>query len=133
MPLENFGAILTFAEGLETRDAAFYQAVADKAGPWAELGAEAAKNCKFVQQVRREYVSEMILEPIRDFTRAPYELKAPDPSGLDEAALTEAARKLETRAKEFYATAADKLQALPEVARALKRLAKKRSARLAKL
>ncbi len=133
MPLENFGAILTFAEGLETQDAAFYQALADKTGLWSDLGAEAAKNCKFVQQVRREYVSEMILEPIRDFTRAPFEIAVPDPSALDDTARTEAARKLETRAKEFYETAADKLQALPEVARALKRLAKKRSARLAKL
>ncbi len=133
MPLENFGAILTFAESLETQDAEFYKAVADRDTLWADLGAEAAKNCKQVQRIRREFVSEMILEQIRDFTRAPYEIEVPAPAGLDDAGLKEAARKLETRAQDFYETAADKLQVLPEVARALKRLAKKRSARLGRL
>src|SRR5512147_1799229 len=78
MPLQNFGSILNFAEELESQDQQFYAAAA--ANPncaaykalFTELESEAARNVTTVQRIRREYVTEMILEPVKDFTRAPF-------------------------------------------------------------
>ena len=78
MPLISFGSILSFAEELEKQDEAFYAAAA--ANPaFAELKdlfnqflKDTRKNIKNVQRARRENVTEMILEPVKDFTRAPF-------------------------------------------------------------
>ncbi len=139
MPLENFGSVLNFAEELEHQDQQFYEAAAGNpacgahAKLFSELAAEAGKNAKTVQRVRRENVTEMILEPIRDFTRAPFceACEGAAVNGAAEVAAT--ARRLEERADRYYTEAAEKIKALPEVARALKVLGKLRKARLAKL
>ena len=139
MPLENFGSILNFAEELENQDAAFYTAVA--ANPacaehkeiFEQFGADAKKNIKTVQRTRRENVTEMILEAIKDFTRTPY---CEECQGADIMAASEAldsARKLEERAKRYYTEAAIKIKALPEVAHTLKTIAKKHTDHLKKL
>jgi rubrerythrin len=135
MPLTNFGAILNFAEQLEKEDLAFYTeaASASDSTVWRELFASLAKenkkNMALVQRTRRENVTEMILEPIRDFTRAPYQIKPEGLAGLESAA----AMSLENRAIRYYRDAAEKMRALPEVARALKTLAKKRGRRLERI
>ena len=78
MPLQNFGSILNFAEELERLDQRFYEtaltnpACGAYAQLFADLAAEAGKNVKTVQRLRREYVTEMILEPVQDFTRASF-------------------------------------------------------------
>jgi rubrerythrin len=139
MPLENFGSVLNFAEELERQDQEFYEAAAKNpacgahAKLFTELAAEAARNVKTVQRTRRENVTEMILEPIRGFTRAPFceACEGAAVNGAAEVAAT--ARRLEARADRYYTEAADKIKALPEVARALKGLGKLRKARLAKL
>jgi rubrerythrin len=139
MPLENFGSILNFAEELENQDQQFYLAAAanpacgDHAALFTELAAEAGRSMKVVQRTRRENVTEMILEPIRDFTRASF-CEACEGAAVQSAAEVAAtARRLETRAERYYAEAAEKIKALPEVARALRGLGKLRKARLAKL
>ena len=134
MPLENFGSILNFAEELESQDQAFFAAVA--ANPacaeykaiFAQLAADAKKNITVVQRTRRENVTEMILEPIKDFTRAPFceECQGADTMNAAEALVT--ARRLEERAERYYSQAAEKMKAQPEVARALKTIGKKRKA-----
>ncbi len=134
MPLENFGSILNFAEELEKQDRDFFAAAADNPAcePYREIfkqfATDAGKNIKIVLRTRRENVTEMILEPIRDFTRAPYceECAAVDTMTLDEALAT--ANRLVDRAERYYSEAAVKIKALPEVARALKILAKKHRA-----
>lgn len=139
MPLISFGAILTFAESMELQDAVFYRALT--ASPAAgnatslfdQLATEGEKNIKLIQRTRRENVTEMILEPIRDFTRKPFEIDPGDASTMDRGQAFAAARVLETRAADFYQTAAEKIRALPEVSRALKRLGKKRRERFARL
>ena len=139
MPLENFGSILNFAEELESQDQQFYEAAAANpacgahAKLFTELAAEAGRSVKTVQRARRENVTEMILEPIRDFVRAPFceACEGAAVLGADEVVAT--ARRLEQRAERYYAEAAEKIKALPEVARALKGLGKLRKARLAKL
>ncbi len=134
MPLSSFGAILTFAESMETQDAAFYRGLAvvavDLASLFEQFAAVGEKNVKTLQRVRRENVTEMILEPISDFSRAPYGIDPGDPSTLDPGQALAAAVVLEKRAVDFYQTASQKIRALPEVSSALKRLGKKRKDRL---
>ena len=131
MPLENFGSILNFAEELESQDRQYYEAVAgnpacsDHKQMFEQFAANAKKNIATVQRTRRENVTEMILEPIKGFVRAPYceECQAAPGMTLEDALA--AAKRLEDRAVRYYNEAALKIKALPEVARALKLIAKK--------
>ena len=131
MPLENFGSILNFAEELERQDQEFYATLAANpaCGAYKEmfeqLAAAANKNMKNVQRIRRENVTEMILEPIKGFTRAPYceECASADTLSTEDALAT--ARRLEDRAVRYYTEAAEKIKALPEVSRSLNAIAKK--------
>jgi hypothetical protein len=139
MPLENFGSILNFAEELEKQDQAFFSAVAGNpacAGHkdmFEQFAADAGKNMKTVQRTRRENVTEMILEPVKDFTRAPFceECETADSMDLEDALAT--ARRLADRAERYYSEAAEKIKAQPEVARALKTIGKKHKAHCEKL
>jgi rubrerythrin len=72
----------------------------------------------------------MILEPIRDFVRDSYQLRVENADSLDSTAILTAAVALENRAIRYYGDAAERIRALPEVSRALKVLAKKRTQRL---
>jgi rubrerythrin len=139
MPLENFGSILNFAEELESQDQEFYEAAAgnpacvDHRQMFEQFAANNGKNVKTVQRTRRENVTEMILEPIRGFVRAPYcEVCEAAPDMTVEDALA-TARRLEDRAVRYYTEAAAKIKALPEVARALKLLGKKHKSHLQSL
>jgi len=139
MPLENFGSILNFAEEIETQDEEFYSLAA--ANPacsnyqqlFAELGADAARNIATVQRIRRENVTEMILEAVQDFKRASFCEACAAAAEMSAAEALETATRLEARADRYYSEAAEKLKALTEVARALKTLGKIRKAHIAKL
>jgi rubrerythrin len=139
MPLKNFGSILNFAEELEQQDKAFYSAVAsnpacaEHGALFEQFAADLGKNIKSIQRTRRENVTEMILEPIKDFVRAPFctECEGAATMSADEVLTT--AKTLENRAERYYTEAAAKIKALPEVARALKTVGKKHTAHLRKL
>jgi len=139
MPLQNFGSILNFAEELEQLDQRFYEAALTNpacgayAQLFADLSAEAGKNVKTVQRLRRENVTEMILEPVQDFTRASFCEECAEAAVLAAAEVLKAAQRLEARAERYYIEAAGKLQALSEVSRALRTLAKIRKSRAAKI
>ena len=139
MPLENFGSILNFAEELELQDLGFYKTLVDNPAcsehkaMFESFAAAIDKNVKTVQRTRRENVTEMILEPIKDFIRAPYCEECIGVEKMDAAEALNAARRLEDRAVRYYTEAATKIKAQPEVARALKLLGKKHSAHIAKL
>lgn len=139
MPLTNFGAVLNFAETIEREDMDFYRhAVQDphvgpRADLFASLAGEGKKHVALVQRTRRENVTEMILEPIQGLSRDSYQMALDDLAMMDEPAILEAALALENRAIRYYNDAAEKIRALPEVARALKTLAKKRDKRIARL
>lgn len=139
MPLQNFGSILNFAEELERLDQRFYEtaltnpACGAYAQLFAGLAAEAGKNVKTVQRLRREYVTEMILEPVQDFTRASFCEECAEAAILTAAEVLKAAQRLEARAERYYIEAAGKLQALSEVSRALRTLGKIRKTRAAKI
>ena len=139
MPLENFGSILNFAEELEKQDEAFFAtsagnpACAEFKEMFAQFASDAGKNIKAVQRTRRENVTEMILEPIRDFTRAPFCEECADAGSMDAEAALAAAKRLAARAERYYAEAAEKIKAQPEVSRALKTIGKKHKAHREKL
>ena len=139
MPLINFGSILNFAEELEQGDSDFYstliqnsECIRDKE-IYDKFSTDAKKNVKTVQRTRRENVTEMILEPIIDFTRASYMIEYGNAETMNAAEAIESASELEKRAKRYYTEASEKIKALPEVARILKLLAKKRQAHLGML
>jgi rubrerythrin len=75
----------------------------------------------------------MILEPIKDFVRAPFceECQAASSMSVEDALAT--AKRLEDRAIRYYSEAAAKIKALPEVARALKLIGKKHNAHIERL
>ena len=139
MPLQNFGSILNFAEEIESLDRQFYAAAAGNpacAGHkelFAALEAESARNSTTVQRIRRENVTEMILEPVTDFTRAPFCEACEGAAVMAPDQVLATARKLESRAERYYGEAAGKLKALPEVSRALKSVEKIRKMRFVKL
>ncbi len=139
MQLNNFGSILSFAEELESKDEAFYNAALAKVDDsnlksmLEQNIADAKKNIKNIQRTRRENVTEMILEGISDFSAEAYSVEAGDPSGMSQTELVDTAKKLEDRAERYYLDAAEKIKALSEVSRALKMIAKKRTAHKNKL
>lgn len=139
MPLENFGSILNFAEHIETEDQAFYEilignpACAEHKSVYEGFAKDAHKNAKNVQRTRRENVTEMILEPIMDFVRAPFCEECQGAESLSAAEALETAKRLEDRALRYYTEAAEKIKAQPEVARALKTVGKKHKAHIQKL
>jgi rubrerythrin len=139
MPLENFGSVLNFAEKLEKEDNGFYLGVAQNPDceqykeVFSAFAVDAAKNAKTIERTRRENVTEMILETIRDFTREPFLEECPLADTLNASAALEASRRLEDRALRYYTRAAEKMKALPEVSRALKLVGKKRKAHVDKL
>ena len=136
MDLKNFGAVLTFAADLEEGDLGFYRAALNSpsgAGLKVELNQIAAtleKNRKNLLRVRQENVTEMILEPIAGLSSEAFELSPGDPGFMSPEQVKAEARKIETRAVEFYQTAAEKIEALKEVSRAMKMVGKKRAANL---
>lgn len=139
MPLKNFGSILNFAAELEASDRAFYLAAsvnsscAENKTLFEEFAVDEKKNEKTMLRTRREHVTEMILEPIHDFSREPF---LTDKAGVETMTLEQVlakAAEIEEKAQRFYAKAAEKLSALPEVGRTLARTARRRAAHRARL
>jgi len=139
MPLTSFGSILTFAEKNETQDMAFYSEAVNnpECARVQSLIEPFIKDCKknivIIQRTRRENVTEMILEPIQDFARASFLLKEKDAREMSEAEVIENIKTMGQRSQDYYTTASKKMKSLPEVANALKLLAKKHTARLKKV
>ena len=134
MPLNNFGSICNFAEAMENLIMTFYEsaaanpACAEAADRYRQYAKDSRKHVQTLQRTRRENVTEMILEPIQDFYRAPFTLEYADPADRTSEEVHADARRLEETAEAFYQTAMEKIRALPEVARALKTIGKKHTA-----
>ncbi len=139
MPLTNFGSILKFAEDLEAQDLAFYSTAAENPACAAQhdllqqFAADLRKNQKLIQRIRRENVTEMILEPVQGLTRSEFTLEIDPDRELDAAGVLDEARTRENRAERYYQKAAEQIKSQAEVARGLKQIAKKRAAHLQQL
>jgi rubrerythrin len=131
MELKNFGSILNFAAELEAGDEAFYRCVAQNPACvlykdiFEELVKEHNQNEQKILRIRRENVTEMMLEPIKDFGRTPFMMENGDAGRMDFESVLETARKLEIRSEHYYREAAEKVKALPEVGGELRRIGKK--------
>ena len=131
MPLINFGSILSFAEEIEKQQFEFYNQVsalpqsAELTLELQTLSKAARKRISEVQRVRRENVTEMILETIDGFFREPFLMEIPNPADMPEEKIKPFILQMVDRAMDFYDKAALKLQGQAEVARALKGLRKK--------
>jgi rubrerythrin len=126
MELTTFGAVLKFALDLESRLTQFYAEAAGAAdaqslkGVLNELAAAGETNARKLEQVRRQQVNEMLLEPIDNANATSYE---PDltPPESDSGRLA-AARSAESAAERFYHDMA-RLLSIPEVVRSFARIA----------
>lgn len=128
MELATFGAVLGFAMDLERQLVTLYRELQNNASgelstKLAQAVEAAQRRVKLLEQVRRENVAEMILEPIAGFKSEDYILEGVPASGVGLEASMEVWREAERMAVRFYTLGAQKLP-IPEVKRVFERLAK---------
>ncbi len=119
MELGTFGAVMKFALQLESDSIEMY----DKVIPMLSESREDAKlitklkdasvnRIRNLERVRRENVTEMILEPIRDFDSSQYELTRDNLSEGKE--LPSMLKRIEQCKRAFYSEASIKIEFLIE-------------------
>jgi rubrerythrin len=127
MELGTLGAVLAFAVKLEGQGAEFYDKVASlaKDPPASEvfrfLAEAKRKRKKRVERGRREYVNEMLLEPIVGLNTSDYLVETEVSSKNDYDTAWRLATELEKSTQRLYLDAAE-LITLPQLARVLKKL-----------
>ena len=139
MELTNFGSIMSFAAELEGADRAFYEAAA--ASPACKaykdlmeaFARDEKKNEKNMLRARREHVTEMVLEPITDFTSEPFISNREIRPHMSLEQIMARAMALEEKAQSFYSQAAEKTKGLAEISQVLAKTGKKRAAHRARL
>ncbi|MGB9300771.1 MAG: hypothetical protein WCD51_09280 [Anaerolineae bacterium] len=128
MKLGTAGAVLAFAIDLEARSAEFYEEAGTLAKDpahievYSSLAEAKRERKKLLERSRREYVNEILLEPIDGLESSQYLGQAGLSSERDPGAARRAADELEANSRRFYLEAAD-LIALPQIARVLRKLA----------
>jgi rubrerythrin len=138
MALTTFGAIIGFASEIIGKAIRGYHSALDKvADPVLKevllgLLEESKKNYSLMEQIRRENVTEMILEPITGLREEDYkiELKLSEPT--KDSDLLVMAMALEEKVGQFFNDASRKVP-LPEVSRILKKIVQRKEKNLAKL
>ncbi len=129
MELGTFGAIMKFALEVEYEVTSFYESakeiVKDKeiASLFGSLANRGQKRVKTIERVRRENVTEMILEPITGLDSDVYKPVTSIPESPDDKALQEIAAEIEKNLQSFYTQAAVKIDFLSEVAYSFELLA----------
>ena len=83
------------------------------------------KRMNILERVRRENVTEMILEPIKDLESNVFLLEPVAKQNLSDILLIELAVKNEKKRQEFFETASEKIDFLIEAADAFERFAEK--------
>jgi rubrerythrin len=127
MELGTLGAVLAFAVKLEGQGAELYEEVASlaKDPPASEVFLSLAeakrKRKKHVERSRREYVNEMLLEPIVGLNTSDYLVETDVSSKNDYDTAWRFATELEESSQRLYLDAAE-LITLPQLARVLKKL-----------
>jgi len=127
--LTTFGAVMKFALDLEAEVSSFYESAIGVAtdpdfGKLLEsLFHRGQQRIKTLLRIRRENVTEMILEPIAGLDSEDHVLVTVIPEGADDRIVRETAAALEARIHEFYMHAAAKIDFLSEAAYALELLA----------
>jgi len=128
MELNTAGAVLTFAIRLEGHSAGFYEEAASLAREsqakevFLSLAGSKRKRKERVERSRREYVNEMLLEPIVGLQGSDYLVETKLTSDMDSQSALQLARELEKNSQRLYLDAAEKINHLPQLARVFKRL-----------
>ena len=122
MDLGTFGAIMNFALEVENEISSFYKSASEYvkdqnlAGLFSDLSNRGRKRVKTLERVRRENVTEMILEPIVGLDSENYKLITEIPSGMEQKEVKELSIDIEKGLLEFYTHAAAKIDFLIEAA-----------------
>ena len=120
MELSTFGAILKFVMAWEDKCYDYYQNAAQIFPILTDFATKASKRRKILERGRREWVTEMILEPIAGVNRSDYEINWPESGSRDP---LEVAIEIENTSQRLYSDMADCIP-LPEVARVFKKFAR---------
>jgi hypothetical protein len=131
LDLGTFGAIMKFALELENSVNKFYDETSKQAKDPAFVGllenmvTRGKKRLKTLERVRRENVTEMILEPIEGLDSDSFVIDTTLSKDADDATIKTLAVSIETTLQNFYESAAIKIDFLPEAAYAFELLAEK--------
>lgn len=126
--LGTFGAIIKFALNLEDTASTFYESAIKITTNqilkdlFEKLYQRKQKRMQLLTRVRRENITETILEHITGLTSDEYELIPPPSSDSSEQEICDLAVRMEGIAFDFYNAAAIKIGFLYEVADAFERL-----------
>jgi len=138
MTLSTFGAIMGFAAQIVGQTEESYKASVQKAkGPALRealqgLLQEEGKNRSLMEQIRRENVTEMILEPVTGLNQEDYGMNVKMQEGALDADILKMVISLEAREKKFFQEASVKVP-LPEVSRAFRKIAQRKEKNILKL
>jgi rubrerythrin len=128
MKLGTAGAILAFAIDLEARSAEFYQEAASLANDpahgevYLSLAEAKRERKRLLERSRREYVNEILLEPIDGLEASQHLAQTDLSSEKDPGVARQVAEALEANSRRLYLDAAE-LMVLPQIARVLRKLA----------
>ncbi|MHA2025911.1 MAG: hypothetical protein ACW98U_08410 [Candidatus Thorarchaeota archaeon] len=129
MDLGTFGMVLKFAMEIEQEAVNFYESASSEVkdekllSKIQDLQKRGLKRLKTLERVRRENITEMILEPIIGFDSENYKPATEIPTGGEEGVVQELAVSIEKTLFEFYTQAAVKIDFLSEVAYSFELLA----------
>ena len=129
MDLGTFGAIMKFALEIENEVTEFYESAKEVAKDQElvdllnRLVIRGQKREKTIERIRRENVTEMILEPITGLDSDSFKPNTSIPEGSDDTTLRILAGEIEKILHAFYDQASTKLDFLSEVAYSFELLA----------
>ncbi len=123
MNLGTAGAILSYALELETKSNEFYESVlndnldSNKKEAFLAIRRQHQKIIKTLNRMRKENVTEMILEPIHGFESDDYILEISD--SLNAASVIATSKQIEDTISKFLSKSAMKVTFLPELSQML--------------
>ena len=129
LDLGTFGAVMKFAMELESIATEFYKSAsskttdADLGSLLEKLGIRSTKRNKILERVRRENVTEMILEPIEGLNSDSYNLEIDIPENSDDKSLIGICIGAEEKRFKFFVESSTKIGFLIEAADTFERLA----------
>jgi hypothetical protein len=138
MALSTFGAIMTFAGKIVTQTKDAYKLMAPKTNntllteTLQALLTEAEKNRALIEEARRLYVTEMILEPIAGLCLEDYDMDIQISDKRRDVDILEITLILEKRERVFFQDASSRIP-LPEVARFFRKIMQKKDKNIARL
>ena len=138
MSLSTFGAIMAFSFEMVRHALDTYRATVQKAKDPSlkemleALLQETEKYLVLMEQIRRENITEMILEPIHGLQRADYEMDIVLSDQTQDSGLVKTALIVEEKMRQFFYEASAKVP-IPEVRKLFLKLAKKKEANLVRL